>query len=127
MIHQTSFVLQLTIVLGINCYLRSVQDHYNMRRWSPDQESQLNFETINGKRCLVYREDFISKTHDGGLGDMKNRSKRKLLSSPMKILIDALSVLWINILAFVLRNIGKKISTFKVLENPLQLHGTDTR
>ena len=62
-------------LLGINCYLRSVQDHYNLRRWAPDQDSQIKFENVNGKRCLVYREDFISKTHDGGLGDMKNDRK----------------------------------------------------
>ena len=62
-------------LMGMNCYLRSVQDHYNLRRWCPDQDSQLSFETINGKRCLVYREDYISKTHDGGLADMKNDRK----------------------------------------------------
>ena len=62
-------------VLGINCYLRSVQDHYNMRKWCPDQDSQLSFEFVNGKRCLIYREDFISKTHNGGLGDMKTDRK----------------------------------------------------
>ena len=62
-------------VLGINCYRRSVQDHYNLRRWSPDEQSQIQFEKCNGKRCFVYREDTVSKTHDGGLNDMKNDRK----------------------------------------------------
>ena len=62
-------------VLGINCYLRSIQDHYNLRRWSPDEESQIKFDRINGKRCFVYKEDTVSKTHDGGLADMKNDRK----------------------------------------------------
>ena len=62
-------------VLGINCYLRSIQDHYNLRRWAPDEESQIKFERVNGKRCFVYREDTVSKTHDGGLSDMRNDRK----------------------------------------------------
>ena len=62
-------------ILGINCYLRSVQDHYNLCRWCPNEDSQIKFETINGKRCFVYREDKVSKTHDGGLRDMKNDRK----------------------------------------------------
>ena len=66
---------QHIMYLGVNCYLRSVQDHYNLRRWTPEQDSQITFQTINGKRCFVYREDYISKTHDGGLGDMKSDRK----------------------------------------------------
>ena len=59
-------------VLGINCYLRSIQDHYNLHCWAPDEESQIKFERVNGKRCFVYREDTVSKTHDGRLSDMRN-------------------------------------------------------
>ena len=62
-------------VLGINCYLRSVQDHYNLCRWCPSEDSQIKFENVNGKRCFVNREDKVSKTHDGGLRDMKNDCK----------------------------------------------------
>ena len=62
-------------ILGINCYLRSVQDHYNLRRWAPDEESQIKFDRINGKRCFIYREDTVSKTHDGGLKDMYSDRK----------------------------------------------------
>ena len=47
-----------------------------MRRPTPVEPSQLTFDlSESGLRCLVYREDTISNTHDGGLKDM--RSDRK--------------------------------------------------
>ena len=68
--------------LGINFFLRSVQDHYNMRRWTPTQNSQLTFTTIQGSRCLVYQEDSVTKTHDGGLKD-RNRDRKRVVLHPV--------------------------------------------
>ena len=64
-------------VLGINLALRAGNEHYNLRRHSPEKASQLTFErdTISGKRCLVYREDTVTKTNDGGLANMKKERK----------------------------------------------------
>ena len=40
------------------------------------QTSHLSFEKdSNGIRCLVYREDCVTKTHDGGLKDMRSDHK----------------------------------------------------
>ena len=62
--------------LGLNCMLRGVGEHYNLRRDMPDQKSQLSFERDNnGIRCLVYREDQVTKTHDGGIRDMRRDRK----------------------------------------------------
>ena len=48
----------------------------NLRREMPTQKSQLQFErNSNGERCIVYREDFVTKTHDGGLKDMRKDRK----------------------------------------------------
>ena len=63
-------------LLGINVYLRAVEEHYQLRRASSDQPSQLNFEyNDKGIKCLVYHEDCVTKTHDGGLGDMRRERK----------------------------------------------------
>ena len=66
--------------LGMQCYLRSKQDHYSLRRWTPSRGSQLTFENnTEGVRCLVYREDHVTKTHDGGLNDMKHKHKEVVI------------------------------------------------
>ena len=58
-------------LLGINCLLRAVDEHYNLRRDMPNNQSQLSFRINNfGEKCLVYQEDTVTKTHDGGLNDM---------------------------------------------------------
>ena len=42
----------------------------------PSKASQLQFEKDDsGVKCLVYREDFVTKTHDGGLKDRKKDRK----------------------------------------------------
>ena len=42
----------------------------------PTQKSQLQFErNSRGERCVVYREDYVTKTHDGGLADMRREKK----------------------------------------------------
>ena len=68
--------------LGLRFMLRSVQDHYNLRRWTPQQDSQLSFKTLdNGCRVLIYQEDSVTKTHDGGLKDRGRDRKRGVLHS----------------------------------------------
>ena len=63
-------------LIGINVTLRAVEEHYNLRRPMPSEPFQLSLQTDSqGVRCVVYSEDRITKTHDGGLNDM--RSERK--------------------------------------------------
>ena len=63
-------------------FLRSIQDHYNLRRWTPTQDSQLTFITSeNGLRSIVYQEDSVTKMHDGGLRDRGPDRKRVVLHS----------------------------------------------
>ena len=66
----TPLKLQCTVYfgLGMQCILQSVQDHHSLRRWVPGRDSQLTFERNDeGQCCLVYREDHVGKTHDGGI------------------------------------------------------------
>ena len=63
-------------LLGIHCGLRVGDEHYALRRESIGKPSQLTFErSPNGKRCLVYREDCVTKTNDGGLNSLKKDRK----------------------------------------------------
>ena len=63
-------------LLGINVYMRAVEDHYHLRRDSPNEKGQLTFMcNPRGVRCVVYREDSVTKTHDGGLKDMRHERK----------------------------------------------------
>ena len=63
-------------LIGINVYLRAIDEHYSLRRNMPDRDSQISFENNDkGVRCLVYREDCVTKTHDGGLNDMNQERK----------------------------------------------------
>ena len=113
-------------ILGMKCYLRSVQDYYNLRRWCPSENSQITFEVVNGKRCFVYREDSVSKTHDGGLNDMKNDRKEIYVfpdenfnRDPVRLVDKYLGLCPPNILS----------GTFicKVYANQHQYAGTDTK
>ena len=63
-------------MLGVNCALRAGDEHYGLRRPGVDCNSQLTFEenSMNVK-CLVYREDRVTKTNRGGLRDMKKERK----------------------------------------------------
>ena len=59
-------------LLGINLGLRAIDEHYDLCRYSSDKPSQLSFECDEaGKRCLVYREDSITKNNDGGLKSLR--------------------------------------------------------
>ena len=63
-------------LLGVNCALRAGDEHYALRRPGECMESQLSFEVNSvGVRCLVYREDTITKTNKGGLKDMQKERK----------------------------------------------------
>ena len=63
-------------LLGVNVLLRAIDEHYNLRREMVDEPSQITFEADgSGVVCLVYREDTVSKTHDGGINDMRRERK----------------------------------------------------
>ena len=63
-------------LLGLHVMLRAVDEHYDLRRDMPGKPSQLQFECDHeGRKCLVYHEDFVSKTHDDGLADRQFDSK----------------------------------------------------
>ena len=63
-------------LLGINCYLRAVEDHYNLRRDTEIEKGQIQFKANpRGVKCIVYQEDSVTKTHDGGLNDMRRDRK----------------------------------------------------
>ena len=63
-------------LLGINVHLTVIEEHYYLQRLTPVEASQLSFErNEKGVKCLVYREDSITKTHDGGLADMHRDRK----------------------------------------------------
>ena len=60
-------------LIGINCYLRASDEHYNLRHDTPTRRSQFIFRrNFLGVRCLVYEEDTVTKTNDGGLANMKH-------------------------------------------------------
>ena len=60
----------------VNCALRAGDEHYSRRRPGGCVGSQFSFETNSlGVRCLVYREDNVTKTNRGGLRDMKKERK----------------------------------------------------
>ena len=66
-------------LLGINLGLRAGDEHHALRRNSKDKPSQLNFERAsNGQCCLVYHEDTITKTNDGGLGSLKKGQENSM-------------------------------------------------
>ena len=59
-------------LIGINVHLRAIEEHYYLCRDVPEQKGQLSF-VLNPRevRCILYQEDFVTKTHDGGLRDMR--------------------------------------------------------
>ena len=62
-------------LIGINATLRAIE-HYHLHREMPNKPSQIQFERDpDGVKCVVYREDAMSKTHDGGISDRKTDRK----------------------------------------------------
>ena len=63
-------------LIGINCALQAGDGHYSLRRPGGCTSSQISFEYNElGVKCLVYREDCVTKTNQGGLKDMKKERK----------------------------------------------------
>ena len=63
-------------LLGLNLGLHAGDKHYDLCRDCIKKPSQLSFKRDSkGIRCLVYTEDSITKTNDGGLKSMKNERK----------------------------------------------------
>ena len=63
-------------LIGINCGLRAGDEHYALRRDGPTKKSQFSFKrNSKGVRCLLYQEDFITKTNDNGLNSMNKERK----------------------------------------------------
>ena len=71
-------------LIGINVMLRAVDEHYNLRRDMPGKPSQLSVRLNEfGEKCILYKEDSVTKTHDGGLNDM-NRDRKEVWIFPNK-------------------------------------------
>ena len=63
-------------LIGINCGLRAGDEHQDLRRDGIDKPSQFSFQrNCKGVHCLVYTEDTVTKTNDGGLASMKKDRK----------------------------------------------------
>ena len=63
-------------LIGLNVGLRAGDEQYALRRDSPDMPPQLSFKrNSNGERCLVYTEDTVTKTNDGGQSHMNKERK----------------------------------------------------
>ena len=63
-------------LIGVNCALRAGDEHYCLRQTGGCVSSQFSFEiNSEGLRCLVYHEDSITKTNQGGLRDLKKERK----------------------------------------------------
>ena len=59
-------------LLGVNLALHAGDEHYALRHPGGCTTSQLSYEYNSlGIKCLVYREDTVMKTNQGGLKDMK--------------------------------------------------------
>ena len=67
---------QLLFLVGINCGLRAGDEHHDLRRDAPGKPSQFSFQrSENGDRCVVYTEDTVTNTNDGGLKHMRKDHK----------------------------------------------------
>ena len=63
-------------LIGMNIGLRAGDEHYNLHRDGPDLPSQMQFKRNDEEvQCLVYTEDCVTKTNDGGLKDMHKEHK----------------------------------------------------
>ena len=70
--------LRSTVVflLGLNLGLRAGDEHYALRCDTPTKSFQLSFKRNDkGVRCLVYTEDSVTKTNQGGLKHMRKERK----------------------------------------------------
>ena len=59
-------------ILGLNLGLCAGDEHYALHRDTKDNASQLSFKkNYKGANCLVYQEDNVTKTNDGGFKHIK--------------------------------------------------------
>ena len=76
---------------------------------------QLQFERDpDSVKCLVYREDAVSKTHDGGIEDRSQIAKRSGFTPMMTTLIDVVLGLLKSICHSAHCITRKRTFTFKV-------------
>ena len=49
---------------GFNFFLRAVQEHYYLQRWTPTHQLHRSLlkKNYKGQRCMLYREDACTKT-----------------------------------------------------------------
>ena len=72
----------ILFLININVMLHAVDEHYNLQRDMPFKDSQIQVRYSDcGKKCLLYREDCITKTHDGGLANM-NHDRKEVWTFP---------------------------------------------
>ena len=63
-------------LIGINCALHAGDEHHDLRHDTPTKPSQFSFKrNKSGECCVVYREDTVTKTNDGGLAHMRKERK----------------------------------------------------
>ena len=63
-------------LIGIHCGLHAGDEHYELRRDTPEKSSQFSFQkNSKGQRCVVYTEDTTTKTNDGGLASLRKDRK----------------------------------------------------
>ena len=63
-------------MIGINCGLHACDEHYDLHRDTHEKSSQFSFKHNElGVCCLVYTEDTITKTNDGGIDSMQKERK----------------------------------------------------
>ena len=54
-------------LLGINSAFHAGDEHYNLRHTHEGRVSQFSFQNNSkGHKCVVYREDTVTKTFSGG-------------------------------------------------------------
>ena len=63
-------------LIGINCGMRAGDEHYDLHRDGPSKKSHISFKCNEaGQHCVVYEEDTITKTNDGGINSLRKDRK----------------------------------------------------
>ena len=91
----------LLFLLSMNLGLRADDKHHALRRDTPTKPSQLSFKhNDKGVRCVVYIEDSVTKTNDGGLKHMRKDKKvvwvypsENIIRCPVRIVDKYISLL----------------------------------
>ena len=113
-------------LLGINASLRAIDEHYNLRREMPTKISQLQFvKDPQGIKCLVYREDYVTKTHDGG-SMIARMNVRRCGFTRILTLIDVW-LGWLTSTYRCARCILRRISIYNVNKNPNLISGIQNK